>query len=116
MHSNIFIIKVNYVTRLLIYDHRDIYLFIGGVEKYNILLFILGCIMAPIMRKKLYLTSSRKLMVWTQLFEMIRGSVSPQDFGLNSSHIIIVYKLLSRAKVFNKIINFSLLSIIFVLI
>jgi len=102
-----FMVELDFETRLIIYD---LPMFFGGVEKYNTIVFVLTCIMGIYLHKMLFLITSKKLMVWTQLFEMTRGNVSPLKLGLDITDSVIVNKFISRANFAYKVLNLSIFS------
>jgi len=101
------LIKLDYQTLIIIYD---VPIFFGGIEKYTRIAFILGCFVAIYLHKMLYLTTSKKLMVWTQLFEMTRGNISPLQLGLDINDSIIVHKFIIRVRFVYKIMSISIIS------
>jgi hypothetical protein len=98
--------KFDYETRILVFD---VSLFVGGVEKYNKLILLLINIMGIRLNKILYFTESKKLLNWTQLFEMIRGSIPPSSLGLDMSHREVITKFCKRATLLYRMLNISLL-------
>jgi len=71
---------------------------------------MLACIFGMDMYRMLFLTKSKKLMVWTQLFEMTRGNVSPLKLGLNITDSVIADKFVSRANFAYKVTNLLIFS------
>ena len=62
-------------------------------------------IFALYLRFKFVWTKSANLLLWTQLFQMIRGNVAKENLGLNSSDITIVHKIQNQAKIVYKLFN-----------
>jgi hypothetical protein len=99
-------VKFDYETRILLYD---ISLFLGGVEKYNKIIILLINVLGLSLSKMFYLTQSKELMEWTQLFEMIRGNVPSLKLGFEQKERQVVDKFRNIALNVYKILNLSLL-------
>jgi hypothetical protein len=100
-------VELDHETHFILFNVSK---FIGGVEKYNTIAFLMACIMGLNLHRMLYLTTSKKLMIWTQLFEMTRGNISPLQLGLDINDSIIVRKFISRARFVYKIASLSIIS------
>jgi len=97
----------DYSDRLILFDPS---VFIGGIEKYNNFIFLCGTIFGAYLHHMLYLTTSKKSLVWIQLIYTAVGSVCPFEFGLDLRDRSIKNKLISRSKLIIEISNLLLLT------
>jgi len=100
-------IDFDYEVRLILFDPS---IFIGGIEKFNTFIFFCGAIFGAHLHKMLYLTTSKKLLFWTQLIYLANGSVSPFEFGFDFSDRLIDKKFVSRSKLIFQISNLLILT------
>jgi len=94
--------EFDYETRLILFDPT---LFLGGIEKYNTFIFVWGSIFGTHLHKMLYLTTSKKLLFWTQLIHMVTDSVSPFNLVFDLRDKLIKNKLISHSKLIFQISN-----------
>jgi len=100
-------VKFDYETRLILNDPS---IWIGGIHQYNTIAVIFGCIWGIRLHKMLYLTTSTKLLDWTQLIYKITGSVGPQNLRFNSMDASILNNLNSQSKLLYKLSDLISLS------
>jgi len=98
---------LDYETRLIINDPS---IWIGGIRQYNNIATLFGCIWGANIHKMLYLTTSTKLLVWTQIIYKTTDSVSPQKLGFINMDQSIQNKLYSRSKIMYKLCDLTILS------
>jgi hypothetical protein len=95
----------DYETRVLLYD---IPMFLGGVQKYNTIVFLLGLLLGVYLHKMLYLTAgnSTKLFVWTKIFLLSKNYDSSRKPEPDVSGFKICDKFISRSSFVYRISNF----------
>jgi len=99
-------IDLDYSDRLILFDPT---LFLGGIEKYNNFIFFSGNIFGAHLHKTLYLTTSKRLLVWTQLIYAVIGSSCPFELGFDLKDRSIKNKFISRSKFTFEVLNLFIL-------
>jgi hypothetical protein len=86
----------DYETRVLLYD---IPMFLGGVQKYNTIVFLLASLLGAYLHKMLYLTAdnSKRLFVWTKIFLLSKNYDSSRELGPDVNGFKICDKFISRS-------------------
>ncbi len=96
-------IEFDYETRLILFD---ISLFIGGIEKYNSFVCILGFLLGTNFHKLLYSVSQRDL-IWIKLLYMSNEGI-PQN--LDRKEKLMYIKIFSRSRIIYKILDLAIVS------
>jgi hypothetical protein len=95
----------DYETRVLLYD---IPMFLGGIQKYNTVVLLLGSLLGAYLHKMLYLTTdnSKKLFVWTKIFLLSKNYDSSREIGPHVNGFRICDKFNSRSSFVYRISDF----------
>jgi hypothetical protein len=95
-YSVLLIKDFDYETRVLLYD---IPMFLGGVQKYNTIVFLLGSLLGPYLHKMLYLTTgnSKKLFDWTKIFLLSKNYDPSRELSPDVNEFKICDKFISRS-------------------
>jgi len=96
-------IEFDYETRLILFD---ISLFIGGIEKYNSFVCILGFLLGTNFHKLLYSVSQRDL-IWIKLLYMSNEGI-PQNLDIRMK--LLYRKVISRSRIIYKILDLAIVS------
>jgi hypothetical protein len=88
----------------------DYSFYLSGVQFYVKLNELLLFILAAYLHKLLYLSSNGKLFVWSQLFEMLRGNITPEEIGFCISDGSVLKKFLCRSHLVFNLTNISLIN------
>jgi hypothetical protein len=96
-------IEFDYETRLILFDFS---LFIGGIEKYDSVVCILGFLLGTNFHKLLYVGSQRDL-IWIKLL-CISSKGIPQN--LDRREKLIYRKIFSRSRIIYKILDLAIVS------
>jgi hypothetical protein len=96
-------IKFDYETRLILFD---ISLFIGGIEQYNTIIYILGSLLGAYLHQFLYLKASRDAL-WIKLLYMSGEKIT---HSLDRRELLIYRKLFSRSKIIYKVLDLAIVS------
>ena len=71
---------LSYETRIVL---SDITVYMGGVRKYTNYAIFAAIFSALYFQKLFHFTTDRKLFVWIELFDMIRGLIPPKQLNPN---------------------------------
>jgi hypothetical protein len=96
-------IEFDYETRLILFDGS---IFIGGIEQYNTIICILGCLLGAYLHKLLYLKTSRDVLC-IKLLYMSREEIL---HSLDRRELLIYRKLFSRSKIIYKVLDLAVVN------
>jgi hypothetical protein len=99
----ILFIGFGYETRLIQFDFS---LFIGGIEKYNTIICILGYLLGAYLHKLLYLVSPKDL-IWIKLLYLSKEEI-PQNVDIREK--LIYKKVVSMSRILYKILDLAIVS------
>jgi hypothetical protein len=102
-HFMILFIEFDYEIRLIQFD---LSLFIGGIEKYNTIICILGCLLGAYLHKLLYLVSPKDL-IWIKLLYSSKEEI-PQNVDIREK--LIYNKVFSMSRILYKILDLAIVS------
>ena len=93
-------------TRIILADWS---IYMAVIDSYNVLAYIFTLIWALLLRQMFY---SNKLNIensftWFQLFKMMRGELTPGQFGLGKRDGLIINKFSIRAKLVFRLLYFG---------
>jgi hypothetical protein len=94
-------------THIFLADHT---FYLSGIRFYIKLNELLPFILAAYLHKLLYLSSNPKLFIWSQLFEMLRGNITPEKIGFGISDGSVLKKFLCRSHLVFNLTNISIKS------
>jgi hypothetical protein len=96
-------IEFDYEIRLILFDFS---LFIGGIEKYNTIICILGYLLAAYLHKLLYLKSSKHV-IWIKLLYLSKEEI-PQNVDIREK--LIYKRVFSMSRILYKILDLAIVS------
>jgi hypothetical protein len=98
-----FFIEFDYETRLILFDGS---ILMGGIEQYNSIISILGCLFGAYLHHFLYFKMSRDAL-WIKLLYMSREEI---PHSLDRRELLIYRKLFSRSKIIYKALDVVIVS------
>jgi hypothetical protein len=99
----ILFIEFDYETRLILFDAS---IFIGGIEQYNTIICILGCLLGAYVHKFLYLKAPKDL-IWTKLLYLSKEEIPP---NLDTREKLIYEKVFSMSRILYKVLDLAIVS------
>jgi hypothetical protein len=84
--------------------------YLSGVQFYIKLNELLPFILAAYLHKLLHFSSDAKLFIWSELFEMLRGNIKPEEIGFVISDGSVLKKFLRRSHLVFNLTNISVKS------
>jgi hypothetical protein len=84
--------------------------YLSGIRFYIKLNELLPFVLAAYLHKLFYLSSNAKLFIWSELFEMLRGNVKPEEIGFGISDGSVLKKFLRRSHLVFNLTNISVIS------